>query len=75
MPEAARGSVTWYTMVYRGILRVRVSALVPHRTSRKGSGGVIFCSEEAMTGALLRPEPTVKQAFAFIDGQNLFYAA
>jgi uncharacterized LabA/DUF88 family protein len=42
----------------------------PRRTSRKASGGVLFYGGENVPA-----EPPVKRVVAFIDGQNLFYAA
>lgn len=44
--------------------------LPPVGTSRKASGGVLF-----QGGINVPPEPPVKRAFAFFDGQNLFHAA
>jgi uncharacterized LabA/DUF88 family protein len=42
----------------------------PRRTSRKASGGVLF-----FRGLSVPVEPSVKRTVAFVDGQNLFYAA
>ncbi len=42
----------------------------PHPTSRKASGGVTF-----LRGYSVLPEPAIKRARAYIDGQNLFHAA
>lgn len=42
----------------------------PRLISRKASGGVIF-----FLGGLMPAEPQIKRAIAFVDGQNLFYAA
>jgi len=45
-------------------------AFSPRRTSRKASGGVLF-----LGGLTVPLEPSVKRTVAFVDGQNLFYAA
>ncbi len=45
-------------------------AFSPRRISRKASGGVLF-----LGGLAVPAEPPVKRTAAFIDGQNLFYAA
>ncbi len=42
----------------------------PRRTSRKASGGVLF-----LGGLTVAIEPPLKGTVAFLDGQNLFYAA
>jgi len=42
----------------------------PRRTSRKASGGVLFFG-----GLSVPVEPSVKRTVAFVDGQNLFFAA
>lgn len=46
------------------------STIPPPPDLPKGPGGVIH-----FWAVLMPPEPTIKRAVAFVDGQNLFFAA
>jgi uncharacterized LabA/DUF88 family protein len=51
-----------------------LSSSTPRRTRRKASGGVLLLV--GLAGETFVPaEPPVKRTIAFLDGQNLFYAA
>lgn len=50
-------------------INIIIRLLAPRLTSRKGSSGVIFLWEQ-----MKMIEPNKKNAFVFVDGQNLYYA-